>query len=161
MHGQRPQTGSSLLEVMIAVLITAVGLLGLAALQNTSLKLSYDSFLRSQASFIAYDLIDRIRANPDAAPYELGAGDTLTEPTSCNYYYQNDTDAGCDLSKVRSYDLYTWKKQVSEVLPGAIPIVAFDAITQRYALTLKWNDRNDLDGTTPESKQFVYHFQIN
>ena len=58
------QSGISLVEVIVTILILSIGLLGMAALQNTSLKLAYDSYLRTQASFLAYDLIDRIRANP-------------------------------------------------------------------------------------------------
>jgi type IV pilus assembly protein PilV len=151
------QSGSSLLEVMVAVMITSVGLLGLAALQNTSLKLSYDSYLRTQASFMAYDLIDRVRANSDAAPYELDPEDSLT---ATNCYYVSDADSGCNKSEMRAYDLYTWKKQVEEVLPGAVPSVTYTTATQQYTLNLVWEDRNELDDVEADPKQFVYHFKV-
>ncbi|GGD04977.1 type IV pilus modification protein PilV [Halopseudomonas salina] len=59
------QRGVSLLEVMIAVFVTAIGVLGAAAMQLNALKYTDSSRLSSQASFIVYDVIDRIRANAD------------------------------------------------------------------------------------------------
>lgn len=59
------QRGVSLLEVMIAVFVTAIGVLGAAAMQLNALKYTDSSRLSSQASFIVYDIIDRIRANAD------------------------------------------------------------------------------------------------
>lgn len=61
------QSGFSLLEVMIAVFVTAIGVLGAAAMQLNALKYTDSSRLSSQASFIVYDVIDRIRANADPA----------------------------------------------------------------------------------------------
>lgn len=59
------QTGVSLIEVLVSLVILSVGLLGAAALQMNALKFTGSSTLSSQASFIAYDMMDRIRANPD------------------------------------------------------------------------------------------------
>ena len=61
---RRTQTGIGLIEVLVSVLILAIGLLGAAALQLNSLKYTDSSTMSSQASFIAYDMMDRIRANP-------------------------------------------------------------------------------------------------
>ncbi|MGA9223012.1 MAG: type IV pilus modification protein PilV, partial [Pseudomonas graminis] len=60
------QQGTTLIEVLVALLVLAIGLLGAAALQLNALKYTDSSRLSSQASFIAYDMMDRIRANPDA-----------------------------------------------------------------------------------------------
>ncbi|WP_268798098.1 type IV pilus modification protein PilV [Pseudomonas huanghezhanensis] len=60
------QTGMTLIEILVSVLILAIGLLGAAALQLNALKYTDSSTLSSQASFVAYDMMDRIRANPDA-----------------------------------------------------------------------------------------------
>ncbi|MGY2376898.1 type IV pilus modification protein PilV [Pseudomonas sp. SDO524_S393] len=67
----RCQTGMTLIEVLVAVLILAVGLLGTAAIQLNALKYTDSSRMTSQASFIAYDMLDRIRAN-SAADYSGG-----------------------------------------------------------------------------------------
>ncbi|MDY7561916.1 type IV pilus modification protein PilV [Pseudomonas sp. 10B1] len=59
------QAGTTLVEVLISVLVLAIGLLGAAAIQLNALKYTDSSTLSSQASFVAYDMMDRIRANPD------------------------------------------------------------------------------------------------
>ncbi|MEJ2108263.1 MAG: type IV pilus modification protein PilV [Acidiferrobacteraceae bacterium] len=58
------QRGFTLTEVLIAVLVLAVGLLGLAGLQLAGMKSNHSAYLRSQATIVAYDLLDRMRADP-------------------------------------------------------------------------------------------------
>lgn len=66
------QRGVSLIEVMIAVFISAVGLLGAAAMQLNALKYTDSALMTSQANFIAYDIVDRMRANSaNLAQYEI------------------------------------------------------------------------------------------
>ncbi|MCS3902961.1 type IV pilus assembly protein PilV [Methylohalomonas lacus] len=60
-------SGFSLLEVMIALFVLSIGLLGLAALQSVALKSNHSAYHRSQATFLAYDIMDRMRANKNAA----------------------------------------------------------------------------------------------
>lgn len=59
--------GFSLIEVLVAILVLAVGMLGIAALQATALRNSQSSFERSQAVVESYSIIDAMRANRDAA----------------------------------------------------------------------------------------------
>lgn len=58
--------GFSLIELLVAVLVLSVGLLGVAALQMTGLKVTDSSQLRTRATMAAYDVIDRLRADPDS-----------------------------------------------------------------------------------------------
>lgn len=74
---RRDQRGTSLLEVLISVLIMAVGLLGIAAMQATALRNSQGSTERSQAVIQNYAIIDAMRANRDqalAGAYNWGEG---------------------------------------------------------------------------------------
>ncbi len=57
------QAGSTLLEVMIAVVILSVGLLGMALLQSTSLRAAQTTNERSQATMLAYEMMDMVRTN--------------------------------------------------------------------------------------------------
>ncbi|QFS85892.1 MULTISPECIES: type IV pilus modification protein PilV [unclassified Marinobacter] len=82
-QGSRPmmQKGFSLIEVLITVLILAIGLLGLASLQANSLVGNQQSYMRSQATSLAYDMTDRLRANKRAAldgDYNSSFGDAVT-----------------------------------------------------------------------------------
>jgi type IV pilus assembly protein PilV len=70
-------TGFSMMEVLVALLVLSVGLLGMAALQVVSLKANHGAYQRSQATFLAYDMIDRMRANRAkamAGDYDLTMG---------------------------------------------------------------------------------------
>jgi type IV pilus assembly protein PilV len=59
--------GVGLIEVLIALVVLSVGLLGLAALQASALKLAHQADIRSQATFLAYEMADRMRANREEA----------------------------------------------------------------------------------------------
>ncbi len=72
---RRPTSGYTLVEVLVAVVILSVGLLGLAGMQARGMRNSHDAYLRSQAAILAYDIADRMRANRDAAlagDYDIG-----------------------------------------------------------------------------------------
>lgn len=79
----RLQHGASLLEVLIAVLILAIGMLGIAAMQATSLRNSQGALERSQAVVQGYAILDAMRANLTVArtnAYNMGI--TCVAPTS-------------------------------------------------------------------------------
>lgn len=71
------QRGVGLLEVLISVLILAVGLLGLAGLQAQALKTNHSSFQRSQAVMLSYVIIDSMRADMASA---IAGGYNLNAP---------------------------------------------------------------------------------
>ncbi len=60
---KKRQQGFSLFEVLIALLVLSVGLLGLANLQGQSISSSYNAHLRTQATSLAQSMVDRMRAN--------------------------------------------------------------------------------------------------
>lgn len=63
LHARRKQAGVSLLEVLIALLITSVGLLGFAGLQSRALLSTEDTYVRTQATSIAQEVVERMRMN--------------------------------------------------------------------------------------------------
>ena len=58
--------GFTLLEVLIALLVFSLGLLGLAGLMIMSVKTNHSAYLRTQATFLAESMADRMRADPMA-----------------------------------------------------------------------------------------------
>ncbi len=112
------QAGLTLVEVMVSMLILAVGLLGAAAIQLNALKYTDSSLMTSQASFIAYDMLDRIRANPDA-----------------NYAVSNlqGITATAGSTAARDADLYDFKKTL------------FRSVV---TITIGWGDKRADDATT-------------
>ena len=85
-HKIKYLNGFTLLEVMIALLILSIGLLGLAALQANSLKINHGALLRTQATFLTYDMMDRLRANRTAAlagQCDIALGATISGTSMC------------------------------------------------------------------------------
>ncbi|MCI0994554.1 type IV pilus modification protein PilV [Pseudomonas sp. ICMP22404] len=115
-----PQEGMTLIEVLVAVLILGVGLLGAAMVQLNALKYTDSSRMTSQASFIAYDMLDRIRANS-------GADYTVTPPSSPN------------LNVTRDQDLYDFKTNITSF--GGATATGTITLNQRvYTITISWDD---------------------
>ena len=114
------QQGMTLIEVLVALLILTVGLLGAAAVQLNALKYTDSSRMTSQASFIAYDMMDRIRANS-------GANYTITPPTSANP------------GNARDQDLYDFTTSIVNF--GGPTATGSITLNQRvYTITITWSD---------------------
>ena len=87
--------GFTLLEVMVALVVLSVGLLGLAALQTATVRFNQNAYLRSQATNFAYDLADRMRANREAAiAGDQGGKRVDTDVIADRDILQPDHDAG-------------------------------------------------------------------
>lgn len=61
------QSGFTLIEVMVAILVLAVGLFGMAGMHARMLNGQFDAYQRAQATLLAQDMVNRIRANPGPA----------------------------------------------------------------------------------------------
>ena len=109
------QGGFTLLEVMIAVLVFAIGMLTTASLQLTSKRANYESLQRTTASHLAFDMLERIRANTAAlnnytggAQVVVGGGTRGAEPVpNCD----SEADA-CTAGNVAVHDLWQWEQMI-------------------------------------------------
>jgi type IV pilus assembly protein PilV len=108
----RKHHGFSLVEVLVALFVLSIGLLGLAALQTTGLRLNHQSYQRTQATLEAYDIIDRIRANP--AGMTAGVYDNID--LSPNPSAVDCMAAGCDTTQMADYDIGQWKASLTSLL---------------------------------------------
>jgi type IV pilus assembly protein PilV len=127
------ETGVSLLEVMITVLILTVGLLGMAKLQMVSAAYNQSGFFRSQATLLAYDMADRMRAaGPARAPeYLTDFGADQPAQGDC----QGVTEPG-PLSPAA--DKQRWKGRLLCSLPEADGAIV--QIGDVWRITVRWND---------------------
>ena len=93
--------GFSLVELLVAVLIMGVGVLGVTGLQMVSLQNNRDALLRSEALQMGYDIMDRIRVN-STGNYAILFDDDPVAP--------NDCFAGnCSAAQMAVFDLSVWK----------------------------------------------------
>lgn len=124
------QCGVTLVEMLIALLVISIGLLGLAGLQNVSLQYNYSSYQRTNANNMAYDIADRMRANREAAlggRYNIDFGDTPT------------------VGGIAGDDLSQWLNAVQATLPDGQASVEVRN-NGRARIRVRWlDDRTDDD----------------
>ena len=128
-------TGFSMLEVLVAVVVLAIGIVGGATMQLAALRTRHQSALLSQATHLASNLAERMRANgvllslPDGAnPYLTFNYDALAEPDPAPpipLCYA--LDANCGNAQLALFDLYELKTLVRDRLPGGRAVVCRDA----------------------------------
>lgn len=162
--------GFTLIEVLVAMLVFAIGMLGLAALQIRALQDNQDAYLYTQAVFQAYDLSDRIRANPDfwaakvtedsangaAALSAVQTAAGVDTEASHDFCSTDDPAAGtspgtmpdgCTVTEMAEYDLYRWFTDSQKILPGlTVSLLRVtdpnDALKKILRLSLSWSMSN-------------------
>ena len=131
------QSGFTLLEVLVAILVLAIGLLGLASLQAVGLQFNQSAQFRTQATNLAYEMADRMRSNRQAARNGDYDGVLANPPPPCtpNLALDQATVAERDVAE---RDVAAWRNSLACLLPlgnGAIE-VNDDVVT----ITVQWDD---------------------
>ncbi len=126
--------GFSLVEVLIALIIMSVGMLGIAGLYVHSMQAGRTSLFRHQAVNLAGDIADRIRANPTA-----GAAYTAVDGFNHNCVNGN---VDCTPTEMAENDILIWDTQATDTLPGAsVGIVFNSAVTPNtYQIQVTWTE---------------------
>ena len=131
--------GFTLVEVLIALVIMSIGMLGIAGLYVHSMQAGRTSMFRHQAVTLAGDVADRIRANPRAlGTYALGPVDN-----SCV-----DGGLDCTPDEMAQNDIFVWSQQAQDTLPAGQVIIVFNGgvVPPTYQITVQWNEP---DGVNP------------
>lgn len=143
-----PVKGLSLIEVLVSVVVLAIGMLGIASLLIAAEKANNSSYSKQQAAQAAYNIFDKIRANSQAGidgNYDANniGGDgmpvTVTVPsTLCN------TTSNCTAAQLATYDLFLWFNRDLAMLPngsGSITTALNAAAGNTIVtITVQWND---------------------
>jgi len=152
--------GFTLIEVLVALLVLGIGLLGVAGLQSASLSMNQGSYLRSQATVLAGDIADRMRANPrgvGSGAYDMGSSATATQHTGCT-----TAGTGCGSGDMAENDLYEWNADAAARLPSGQGYVCIDSTPDdgtpaapkcdgsgdMYAVKVWWFDKESGAGET-------------
>lgn len=150
------QSGFTLIEVAIAVFVLAIGILGIAGMQSVGVRESQNTYFRTQADMLVHDMLDRMRANRDAAQDE----------TSSVYVYKtadggvdaeicNSSGASCTPAEMAAFDLSQWLDSVQvSSLPNPSVNIARAAAGSVYTVQLFWDeDRSGDAGTSCDGEQ--------
>ena len=132
-----------MIEVLLAVVVLAIGLLAGSRMQLLGLSYSQGALTRSYATMAANDIIDRMRLNTDgvkAGYYDNANTDSLPGDPNC-------LNTGCDASQLADTDLYVWgrhfRKSDAEDAATLLPPGAVGTITQVAGVRrvrVEWND---------------------
>mgnify|MGYP001451049550 CR=1 FL=1 len=100
------QRGVSLIEVLVAVVILSVGILGIAGIQVVSLQQNRSSIYRAEALQLANDILDRMRANPGQNYAAVSFNDPPPGSVEC-------TTFACSATQMKDYDIAQWKCSIN------------------------------------------------
>jgi type IV pilus assembly protein PilV len=129
----RREDGFSLVEVLIALIIMSVGMLGIASLYVQSMQAGRTSLFRHNAVTLAGDVADRIRANPTAVgAYALAGADNQCVGMGIT----------CSNVQMAAHDIFLWNQQAANTLPAGNVVVTVDATVAppMYTITVNWNE---------------------
>lgn len=136
------QSGFSMLEVLISLLVLSIGLLGMAGLQMNALKFNHTASVRSQATVLAYEIGDRMRMNrKDALDGKYAISLTATSASG-------STRASADLSE--------WKQSLARHLPDGRGAVQTSG--NIVTVTVQWDESRLRNGSA--SQQFIFETRL-
>jgi type IV pilus assembly protein PilV len=162
---RRADAGYILIEALITILIFAIGLLGVVGLQTVALSSSSISNMRTEATVLATDMAERMRANLAAAGGTPGEGYDGATPAAnaCRSVYAGDVEGApgaCTPEELAADDMFDWLEQVEQSLPGGEGVVCIDStpddgddsaspecdgVGDAYAVKVWWSQRSTRD----------------
>lgn len=152
------QTGSSLIEILITLIVVAIGLLGLASMQVLSMKNLNSTNMRYVASVQAHNIAERMRANRTTAN-NGGYNDLSVNGTesmvSCS--------SGCSGNALVNFDAYNWGQQIKAHLPSGAGTI--ESKGNMHTITISWSEQHTgasigTDDAAPDSRQFELKIRI-
>lgn len=132
-YSRHTQAGTTLLEVLITVILVSLGLLGLAGLQLTTVQNTNSATERFEATTLARDILERMRANRQRA---------LPEPAGTPSPYDLAMGAVPAAGGLEGVDLVAWRQALA-VLPGGDGSVAVDTVQGVATIVVAWTDASD------------------
>lgn len=148
---RRKERGATLLEVLVTIVVLAIGLLGLAGLQVTSIQSNHSAYYRSQATILAYDLSDRMRSNRAQA---LDGAYAIDFPTSSSSNAVSGSRTAQDVAE--------WLNSLADTLPSGTGKVEND--DNLITIHVRWDDTRgqikSVDVTDTHTEIFIYRTEI-
>jgi type IV pilus assembly protein PilV len=148
---QRNDSGFTLIEVLISILILSVGVLGITSMQFQALAANRNALLRIEASQLTVDLVDRIEANSRSVYGPIDLGDVPTPVTDCG-----DGVNDCSPALMVEFDLTQWLCSINSVnaagdtyescddlgISGSLPLgqASIQTIDDEYSIRVQWTE---------------------
>lgn len=161
----KQQTGLSLVEILVTVLILAVGGLGIASLQLAGLKYSAGSYARTQAVILSDDMANRLKSNRVVA-LNIQADGSNGDPSGyVAATYAGPTTLGrdcvtqtCDGAELATYDIAQWRNEIARTLPAGLGRITVDDDSgqRQFLIAMRWrrNATSTKDDGTAVDEEF-------
>ena len=169
------QRGTSLIEVMMAVLVFSIGLIGLAGLMVMASRSSHAAYLRTQVTFLASNMANRMSANSTGVwngSYNSSAYPLAVSSDPCA------EGVACDFAALAAHDQKLWSSQLTTFLPNpkatiqcsSIKSASVDPMPQldrrppyggNCTMTVSWSEQGAGDENHPGNvtRTFAWEFQ--
>lgn len=150
--------GSSLIEVVVALFVLAVGMLGVLSMQVKSMQFSQSAYYYSQAAYLANQILENMRSSPNIAnAYLIGIDESApTAPKNCSA-----TGETCSATELRNFNLKNWRDNVESTLVSGKSSV--ERVGNFYAITVQFDDTRSApnkNGDEPELAEYVLMTEI-
>ena len=139
--------GFTLIEVLIALIIMSIGMLGIAGMYVRSMQAGRTSMFQHHAVTLAGDVADRIRANPRATAAYAGGG----ADNNCV-----DGNVDCTPAELAANDIFLRDQQALDSLPNGAVVITFDngVIPPTYEIEVTWDEPGEQRSYTVEIPVF-------
>lgn len=158
--GVSAQRGAIMVEAMVTIVITAVGLLGIVGMLVAGITSSNKSLYRSSAVFLANEISERMRSNIAGvkANAYVGAG---SGTKVCRTTPTTTVPSTCTSAEMAAYDIYDWKAKIAQSLPGGTGTVTnadgglWASDKNQYDIVVTWLE----DKATSQQLSFKLRFE--
>lgn len=161
-YDARHEAGISLVEILVTVLILAVGSLGIASLQLAGLKYSSGSYARTQVTILSDDMANRLKSNRVFAlnqnadgTFGNGSPYVIADFTGAVAVARNCITDECDQQQLADYDIASWANEIARTIPsGRGRLLILDTVVnglpdRQFSIQLQW--RQVANSSTPEA----------
>ncbi len=156
------QKGVTIIEMLVALVVLGVGMLGVASLFAVSLRAGSSAIQRTHAVSLASNMADRIRAN-------RRAGDTYTTTTvaATDNKCVGASAVDCTADEMAKNDIYLWKQEIARAFPGgtATGTIAYTAGAgvedpATYKITIQWKEQGRNSTETSLAQSYVLEINV-
>ena len=153
------QRGITMVEILVAILILAIGFLGMASVQLMGAKNIAGSSFRTLATIYAYDMVERMRLNPEGIEndaYDAIDGTKVADPKCGNT---------CTAEKIAQRDAYEWNQLIKSSLtegglPKGVGNVDYDSTNQLHKVTVQWRESIRINDDYPDATGTLQTFEL-
>lgn len=158
-RGRSKEVGSSLIEVVVALFVLAIGMLGVLSMQVKSMQFNQSAYYYSQAVYLANEILENMRSSPGIANAYLIGIDESAPTANKNCGASGET---CTATELRNFNLKNWRENVEATLVSGKSSV--QRVGDFYAITVQFDDSRSspeqkADGS-PELAEYVLMTEI-